>query len=57
MKLELIEYEPIPRNCPRCGMHGDIGIRVRYTKEKKIGYLRCLCGCGYWWGMKPKDDK
>jgi len=53
---EIIEYQSIPRNCPKCGMHGDIGIQIEHIKRGDIEYLKCLCSrCGYWWRMKTKE--
>lgn len=58
MEIKLIEYQPLRPNCPKCGMHGDIGVGVEYIKEKNMEYLKCLCGsCGYWWGMKTEDGE
>lgn len=54
--MELIEYQSIPPNCPKCGMSGYIGVGTEYIKEKRIEYLKCTCkGCRYWWGMKTGD--
>ena len=61
MELKLIEYQPIPPNCPKCGQHGDMGVSVEYVHKKGAEdgkeFLRCSCACGYWWGMKTKDTK
>ena len=57
MRIELVKYQSIPDNCPKCGMDGDIGVGTKYVKEKNMEYLKCTCRrCEYWWGMKTKDE-